>query len=65
MILFSPEEIAMFIQSCVDLSNSSEAEIEEALDAWREHMIAGGFDVGREIGLAQRAHKPDTQSGEI
>lgn len=60
MILFSSEEIADFIWSCADLSKCSQDEIAQALEDWREHMIAGGYDVGTEI-----AHKADTQDGGI
>lgn len=46
---YDPQEIALFISSCGDLSDEPESEIIDALAAWDEHMRAGGFEIGFDL----------------
>jgi hypothetical protein len=46
---YSPEEVALFISSCGDLTDEPESEIIDGLAAWAEHMRAGGFEVGFDL----------------
>jgi hypothetical protein len=53
---YSPEEVALFISSCGDLTDEPESEIIDGLAAWAEHMRGRGVQRRGRLPLRRGRH---------